>query len=940
MRIYENLEHISENREPQRSYYIPYDSLEKALEGKRSKSDFYKLLNGVWNFKYFERDIDVPETIEEWDLINVPSCWQTVGCGRPYYTNVNYPHPVDPPYVPDDNPCGVYMREIEISEKWAERETYIVFEGVSSCLSLYVNGEYVGYTQGSHLQAEFDISKYVKQGTNTVTAKVLKYCSGVYLEDQDFFRYNGIFRDVYLLSREKGHIKDVEIKADTKGISVSAENYEIYDGTKKVDSLKNPVLWNAEKPHLYTVVVKGKTEYIPFKVGMREIAVSDKGELLINGKSVKLKGINRHDTHPTDGWCESDDFLYDELCKMKSLNINCIRTSHYPPTPEFLNMCDELGFYVIDETDIELHGFVTRNAGHNGFWYDDSDEWICRRPEWERSFVERAERMIERDKNHACVIFWSMGNESNFGENHVKMLEYTKNRDSSRVTHYERDCNAVKSDIVSSMYTGIKELEERAEQFKNRPVYLCEYSHAMGNGPGDVYDYTEMFYKHDNLIGGCIWEWADHTVIENGVGKYGGDFGEETHDGNFCCDGLVFADRSFKAGTLEAKYAYQPMKAEYDGEKITIENRFDFTNLNEYEFLLTLEIDGVVSEEKTFKVDAKPGECAVIKPGFKLPESCRLGVNMTLSMRNTDKDEIGMKQFALCIPTQKILSNEKLSKFKEDKYRVYISGENFAYIFNKHYGTLESMIKNGKVLTDGLIRLTTWRAPTDNDRHVKYKWGIFEDNMSGENMNKLHTKVYSCNATDGKITVEGSLAGVARRPFLRFKTEFEFFADGKIKLTLNAKVDDTVDTYLPRLGFEIKTPYADEKFRYYGMGEHENYIDMCHFAKIGMYESSADNEYVNYIMPQEHGNHTKTKLLEFENGLKFSTDSEFEFSVSSYDSMELTKAQHTDELHKNGKTNIRIDYKVSGIGSGSCGPCLMERYQINEKDMHFEFYIN
>ncbi len=940
MRDYESLEHISENREKQRSYYIPYDSLEKALEGDKNKSDFYKLLNGVWHFKYYERDIDVPKNIEKWDLINVPSCWQTSGFGKPCYTNVNYPFPVNPPYVPDDNPCGVYMREIEISNEWAERETYMVFEGVSSCLYLYVNGKYVGHTRGTHLQAEFDISKYVKCGKNTVTAKVLKYCSGTYLEDQDFFRFGGIFRDVYMLSREKGHIKDVEIKADTKNISVSAKNYEIYDGTTKINDLNYPVLWNAEKPHLYTVVVKGETEYIPFKVGMREIKLSKKGELLINGTPVKLKGVNHHDTHPTDGWCETESFLYNELLKMKELNINCIRTSHYPPTPEFLNMCDELGFYVIDETDIETHGFLTRNAGHNDFTYDDGDEWLCRRPEWEKSFAERAERMVERDKNHACVIIWSMGNESNFGINFIKMLEYTKKRDPSRLTHYEMDLKAEYSDIASSMYTGIKELEERAVRFENRPVFLCEYSHAMGNGPGDVYDYVETFNKYDNLIGGCIWEWADHTVIENGVQKYGGDFGEETHDRNFCSDGLVFADRGFKAGSLEAKYAYQPFYAEFDGKKIIVENRFDFTNLNEYNFVITLETDGKVIHEKTIKINAAPHEKAEVAIDFKLPETCKLGVNITLSMQNEDKFEIGMKQFELDVPTEEIAVCKEYAEFKEDEYRVYITGADFAYVFNKHYGTIESMIKNGKVLTDGLMRLTSWRAPTDNDRHVKFKWGLFDDNMSGENMNHLYTKIYSCVPENGKIMVTGSLAGVARRPFMHFTTEFVFFADGKIKVSLNGKIGDDVDVYLPRLGFELKTPYKNEKFRYYGMGEYENYADMCHFAKIGMYESSANKEYVNYIMPQEHGNHTQTKLLKFENGLEFSTDGKFEFNVSSYDSMSLTEARHTDELVENGKTNIRIDYKVSGIGSNSCGPELSEKYRLNEKNLNFMFYIN
>ena len=376
MRIYENPKKLSENREDQRSYYIPYDSLEKALIGDRSKSEFYHLLNGNWNFKYYERDIDVPDVIDSWDTIPVPSCWQLFGYDKPGYTNVNYPIPVDPPYVPDENPCGVYKTTFNINENWNERKTYIVFEGVSSCVFVYVNGKYVGYSQGSRLQAEFDITNYVKQGENELVCKVLKWCMGSYLEDQDCFRLNGIFRDVYLLSREQNHIKDIDIGADCKNIYVSHNDYEIYDMDKNIADLSNPVLWNAENPYLYTVIVKGKTEFIPIKVGMREIKISKNNELLINGVSVKLKGVNHHDTHPAKGYTMSDDDLRYDLERMKELNINTIRMSHYPPTPEFLNMCDELGFYVVDETDLEMHGFVTRNTSVGWDDVENKEEWL------------------------------------------------------------------------------------------------------------------------------------------------------------------------------------------------------------------------------------------------------------------------------------------------------------------------------------------------------------------------------------------------------------------------------------------------------------------------------------------------------------------------------------------------------------------------------------
>jgi len=591
MRLYERYDKFSENRENQRSYYIPYDSLEKALKGDKSESKFYKLLNGEWNFKYFKRDIDVPDEITSWDIINVPSCWQHTGYEKPWYTNQNYPHAVDSPYVPDDNPCGVYKKEFEVDDDWSKRKTYIVFEGVSSCVFVYINGEYVGYSQCSHMQAEFNITPYVKKGKNILTAKVLKWCVGSYLEDQDFFRCNGIFRDVYLLSREENHITDVHIKADTKTINVDAENYEIYDGFNKIENLENPILWNAEKPHLYTVVVKGETEYIPFYVGMREVSVSEDGELLINGVSVILKGVNHHDTYLNQGWMMTDEQILTDLKLMKELNINTIRTSHYPPTPEFLNLCDKMGFYVIDEADIETHGYYRRVAGGSGF---DSDNpiWPCTNPDFRDMFVERMTRMVERDKNHPAVIMWSTGNESGYGPNQEAMVAWAKTRDTSRLFHCEdasRKGHDENFDVYSRMYYQSELVEEYGKTSENKkPLFLCEFSHSMGNSPGDVHDYVELFKEYKNLCGGCIWEWADHNYYENGALRYGGDSGEPIHDGNFCCDGMVFSDRSLKAGSYEIKYSYQYFDSMLDGKKLTIINWHDFTNLNEYVFSISL----------------------------------------------------------------------------------------------------------------------------------------------------------------------------------------------------------------------------------------------------------------------------------------------------------------------------------------------------------------
>lgn len=562
IRKYENLELIHENTLKPRAHYIPYDSLEKALEGNKAKSSYYTLLNGEWEFRYFSRDIDCPDVISEWDKIDVPSCWQMRGYEKPYYTNVNYPYPVDPPYVPNDNPLGVYRKIITVSKEQSDRENYIVFEGVAPCVELFINGEYVGFSTVSHSTSEFKIN--LNEGENEIIAKVYKWCASSYLEDQDFFRNNGIFRDVYILSRNKGHLFDIEIGFDSKGIYCD-ENYTVYDCEGHKTDLSDPILWNAEKPYLYTVIIEAAGEYIPFKVGLRDQSVSEKGELLINGVSVKLKGVNHHDTHPLEGYAMDYDFMRNELLKMKELNINAIRTSHYPPQPDFIELCDELGFYVIDEADLETHGFVSRSYEtlNACYGYDKSDIWPCKDLKWSSAFVDRAERLYERDKNHTCVIMWSMGNESNFGENFEKMADFLHSRENerkgiNRLVHYEGAPNREKIekdsscvDIVSRMYTSPYEtVEYYYKTGDTRPFVWCEYAHAMGNGPGDLADYWKVIDNTPYTIGAFIWEWADH-VAQNDEGNfcYGGDFGELTHDGNFCCDGLVLNDRSFKSGS-------------------------------------------------------------------------------------------------------------------------------------------------------------------------------------------------------------------------------------------------------------------------------------------------------------------------------------------------------------------------------------------------------
>lgn len=939
MRIYENPEKTSENRMPPRSAYIPQGVSE------------YRKLNGEWDFAYFERDIDVPEKIENWNKIPVPSCWQIYGYDNPNYTNINYPFPYDIPYVPDDNPCGVYHRNFEIAEKWGR--IYFVFEGVSSCAFLYINDEYVGFTQGSRMQAEFDITDFVKKGQNSVMVKVLKWCCGSYLEDQDAFRYNGIFRDVYILQRPEKHIRDIELIPDSKAINIKLEGeatVEIYEGECLLCKEKfenefsyepeSPILWNAEKPFLYTVRLERAGEIIVLRAGMRKIEISDKYELLINGVSVKLHGVNHHDTGKYRGWCQTAEELKKDLELMKELNINCIRTSHYPPAPYFMELCDEMGFYVICEADLETHGAIRRIPDVDYVYDPSSNDWPCTMKEWKKEFLERMQRMVEQYKNNTSVIMWSTGNESAHGFNQLEMIRQTRKRDNTRLIHCEdasRKGEIHNADIYSAMYLYPNHLEKLAITDEiDMPIFLCEYAHAMGNGPGDVWDYNELFDKYPKLIGGCIWEWADHVVTaEDGTEKYGGDFdGELTDDKNFCCDGLVFADRSFKAGSYEAKAAYQPIKTKYENGRLTIYNRLDFTNLNEYDFIYSIEADGKAIKTENTVLDIEPHAENTLE--IELPDLvCRYGAQLNVTLMKNGKE------YAKCqyeLPFSKCgRTVEKKAVLTEDKLNIYAVGNRFAYVFSKHYGTFTSIKINGEEQLADKVTLSAFRAPIDNERHIIQKWAnvnIWE----GENLDTTFSKIYECSIDDGVIRVAASVAGVSHAPILRYGLLIGISENGEISYDLDCDIRAKA-FWLQRLGFEFVLPEDSGEFTYYGAGPIECYCDLRHWATVGMYESDINREYVNYPMPQEHGNHIKTKVLKI-GKLIFNADSEFEFNASRYTAIDLYKAKHTDVLHSDGKVHLRIDYKNSGIGSNSCGPQLCDKYKLTEKKVNFKFRIN
>ncbi len=941
MRFYENPLKTSENREAPRSYYIPTGAAK------------YISLNGKWNFAYFANG-DMATEPEKWDEIDVPSCWQLYGYEDPNYTNVNYPFPCDMPYVPNINPMGMYEREIEIPRK--TKEYYLVLEGVATCAVIYVNGKYVGFTQGSHLQAEFKITKQLREGKNTIRINVFKWCASSYVEDQDMFRYNGIFRDIYVLARPKNHITDFEITTENnKKIIVKADKnaiVKLYDknvllGEKVGDvcefTIKNPKLWNAEAPYLYNVTLEYAGEKIEQKVGLCDIKVSSKYELLINGKPVTIKGVNHHDTMYGKGWCMTEEEMKRDVMLIKSLNCNTIRTSHYPPHPKFLEYCNEIGIYVILECDMETHGFLRRNSNVKYSYDMEQLAWPANHPDWENEHVDRIKRTYNRDKNQTCVIMWSLGNESGYGSNFGKMSDYLKSVDQKRLVHFESatwfEEGLKKIDVASHMYTSLTDIKKYMEEKKfNMPYILCEYSHAMGNSPGDVWQYMDLVYKYPQYIGGCIWEWADHTVMVDGVAKYGGDFpGELTNDGNFCCDGLVFSDRSFKAGTLETKNAYAPFRFKFKDGDLKITNLFDFTSFEGYKVNYKIRVDGECVEEKTLELDLAPKRSITIKTDT-CPMICTLGANIDVELIAPNGDSLGaLSQGIDCEAEPQVACETTPVELVNDKFYVYAKGDNFEYRFNKQYGNFDSMIVNGEELLYAPVKLSAFRALIDNDRNRKNRWAKMNE-WEGENLDVAFTNVHNVKVTKTSIVADCALSGISRSPIINYKTEIVVFDNGTISYNLKAKVKDGA-MWLPRLGYEFALKKENQEFKYFANGPYENYCDMCHHVRQDWFESNVENEYVNYPMPQEHGTHTKARVLNIENKIEFSSESPFEFNVSKYSIDQLWKAKHTDEIGDSYATHVRIDYKNSGIGSNSCGPDLEPEYRLSDKKINFSFTV-
>lgn len=999
---WQNLNVLGRNRLPAHATLIPFESEKKAVQGERGLSDYFKLLSGTWDFKYADAAAKAPKGFEkdgfdtsDWDSIPVPGCWQFFGYDIKNYLNMDVPFSIMAPQIPYENPTGCYKREFTVPENWADKRIILVFDGVCNSFNLWINGTFAGYSQGSHLPSEFDITDMLRDGKNTIAVEVYKFSWSTYIETQDMFNFSGIFRDVYLLAKEDGGVSDVKITSELADGFGSAElcaevlsnggydiNVTLYDGdekiyseTKKADGktvfkteIANPKLWSAEKPNLYTMVTSvikdGKTaEAYKNNVGIKKIEIKD-AVFYVNGKNIKVKGVNRHDTNTDKGYAVSRDDMIKDIVLMKQHNINTVRTSHYPNDPFWLDLCDTYGLYVIDEADLETHCFATV-----GDWAKISND-----PAWKYAYIDRAERMYERDKNHPSIIMWSLGNEAGNGQNHRAMAAWIREHDLSIPIHYERAAKKADDyyeekyaddyvDVFSRMYASVDFCDEIGKQTDSTTPFLqCEYAHAMGNGPGSLADYWDIFYKYDKILGGCVWEWADHGMreFENGkeTFKYGGDYGDFPNDGVFCCDGLCTPDREPHTGLLEYKRIIQPVNAkakDIQNGIVTITNTYDMSDLSHLCGKWELLCDGVsVQSGEIADFNTEPHDSRDIKIDYDagaLKENCEYFLNLSFSLKyDTPWAKAGhvVAYSQLKVPSSVIREKKRTAtgiETAESDFEITIETSDVIYTFDKLGGTLSSINFRGKELLDKGPKLNVWWAPTDND----YQFGNgIEKKWYGCRLDKLQhyvREVRLAKADEKSAVVEISVIVGPPSYYAPFNVAYtyEVFASGEVELTTDIKIgkineNDTLPR-LAKIGLQMVLAKGSDRLDWYGRGPHESYSDKKESALIALYGGSVKDQEEFYVRPQENGNKSDVRWAAvtdmFGKGIFADSDEVLNISAHKYTDEMLTKADHIHELGRIEETVFNIDYKVSGLGSGSCGPETLEKYWVKPKDTCF-----
>ena len=1002
-RYYENLSVLHENTMPARAYYIPASRRMDNLVEHREESDRMQLLNGTWKFQYFNSIYDIQDSFfeknydtENFDEIQVPSVWQMAGYDTHQYTNIRYPFPFDPPYVPQNIPCGVYVHTFEYSRDEKAPKSFLNFEGVDSCFYVWINGSYIGYSQVSHMTSEFDVTDVLQDGTNTVAVLVMKWCDGSYLEDQDKFRMSGIFRDVYILKRPKQAISDYHIKTRIEdmlakveiemkfysplNVKISIEDRNgavvalgsIAEEGKAVLEIASPELWNTENPYLYKLILETENEVIVDHIALRKIEIKDQ-VIYLNGQKIKFRGVNRHDSDPVTGFTINPEQITTDLTLMKQHNFNAIRSSHYPNAPFFYEMCDKYGFMVIDEADIEAHGpfmiYRKEDTDYNRFkrW----NEKIADDPVWEEAIVDRVKLMVERDKNRFCIVMWSMGNESAYGCNFEKALEWTKNFDPDRITQYEsaryrnydETYDYSNLDVYSRMYPALSEIQEYLDKDGSKPFLLVEYCHSMGNGPGDFEDYFQMIQDNDKMCGGFVWEWCDHAIAhgtaENGktIYAYGGDHGEEIHDGNFCMDGLVYPDRTVHTGLLEYKNVYRPARViSYNKEsgELVLHNYMDFDDLKDYvKISYELTQDGlVISKGILPEFSVAPHGEGITNLKINVPENGKCYLKLIYHLKKElpllDEDHIlgfdeieVSKEDTKCKLAEKWIPKTVVDselQVNENDTQIHIKGREFAYTIDKRTALFTEMKFAGREYLNHPMELNIWRAPTDNDMYIKSEW-------KKAHYDKAYTRAYTTEVVQGKhgvkITSHASVVAETVQKILDVTITWKIEAAGKIDADIAVTKDDEFPD-LPRFGVRM---FLDKKLsavRYFGMGPQESYCDKHQAASHGLYRADVGDLHEDYIRPQENGSHYDCEYVELNNsryGIVASAEKAFSFNASYYTQEELEKKTHNYELIESDSVVFCVDYALNGIGSNSCGPVVLDQYRFDDVLFRFQFTL-
>lgn len=1002
-RFYEDLNVMHDKTMPARTYYIPASVRMNDLVEHRERSDRFQLLNGEWKFQYYNSIYDVTESFYEkgydvsgFDQVTVPGVWQMDGYDTHQYTNIRYPFPFDPPYVPQDIPCGAYVHNFEYHREKKASKAFLNFEGVDSCFYVWVNGAYAGYSQVPHATSEFDVTDLLNEGENTLAVLVLKWCDGSYLEDQDKFRMSGIFRDVYLLKRPEKTIRDYYITTDVekdrvvvkldmhfaepvetkvtiedKYGAVVARGETAENGVLELTVL-NPVLWNAENPYLYQVILTMPDEVIVDRIGFRTIEIKDK-VVYFNGEKIKFRGVNRHDSDPETGFVIDIQQIKKDLMLMKQHNFNAIRSSHYPNAPYFYQMCDEYGFMVIDEADIEAHGpfmlYRKEDTDQNRFhrW----NEKIADDPAWEKAIVDRVQLMVQRDKNRPSIVMWSMGNESAYGCNFEKALAWTKKFDPDRITQYEsaryRNYDITYDydnlDLYSRMYPSLQEIEDYLKNDGSKPFLLVEYCHSMGNGPGDFEDYFQMIHKDDRMCGGFVWEWCDHAIAhgtaENGKTRYyyGGDHGETIHDGNFCMDGLVYPDRTPHTGLLEYKNVYRPVRiVSYDQEngQMVLHNYMDFDDLKDYvDIFYEMTQDGLTVEKgKLANVVASPHSDSEVELKLQVPNTGKIYLKLIYRLKKEmplleQGYELGFDEMKLANEDDrnrqavKWLEQEKVIgtiAVKENDKQLVLQAKDFTYVLDKRTGLFEDMQFAGRSYINHPMELNIWRAPTDNDMYIKLEW-------EKAHYDAAYTRAYRIEVLQNKhgVLIMEHLAVVADtvQKILDVEMTWKINEDGKIEAVIEA-VKDKEFPDLPRFGIRMFLNKKMDEITYFGMGPQESYRDKHQASCHGLFRSKVAQMHEDYIRPQENGSHYDCDYVELTNGqcgIAAVSKNPFSFNASVYTQEELERVSHNYELKESDSTVFCMDYAMNGIGSNSCGPDVMDKYRFDEEAFQFQFEL-